>query len=634
MLKRLLVVALLLMFGISTVSAQFNKAQLDAISKLQYKVTMIGDALVGVRADGKSDNYGFSNIASLIKQTGSKGLTPDWNFTATFTPIGLGTIYDLCSNGSTVQIWQDPATPDNIHIAVVHAPLGDGTSFPTRRTKYFYSSDRGVTWTYVSDVPSGVKSGFPSVTGFTDGTALVVNHSADGAPGATVMQAYKDAFAGLGSFTRLTPPLNNGGGNIALEPIWPRALVLQTSSPVNKFLMVGSYSSTAPETDSTYYIFNTSYDATPGTWATPYTYLPADQAETYALGLGADGRIGIAFKNNDSKNPESYADVWFIESTNNGTSFSSPIKIFDANFGAGGDSLGLIRGIGITYAANSPKVVFETIKQSPDAASYFPGAPAKIRFWSPTLPGTDPNKSIVIADTTMIGWFPYVGVNDVMSSMSRPNIGVSANGNVLFATFNVPADFVGGSVDTTTFMDIYMTVSGNGGATWKTPVKVNPTTPVRDWRYTSISPKNDNNSTTYYANLVTLSGLIPGSYVNGSGNGESLEPYVFVRVAIPASEVSVNQLSTEVPSSFSLSQNYPNPFNPTTNIKFALSKAGMVTLKVYDMLGKEVSTLVNENLGVGTFEYKFDASNLTSGIYFYTIKANGFSETKKMMLIK
>ena len=92
--------------------------------------------------------------------------------------------------------------------------------------------------------------------------------------------------------------------------------------------------------------------------------------------------------------------------------------------------------------------------------------------------------------------------------------------------------------------------------------------------------------------------------------------------------------SNEVPSNFSLSQNYPNPFNPTTNIKFAVSKAGLVSLKVYDLSGKEITTLVNENMSVGTYEYKFNASNLSSGIYFYTLSANGFTETKKMMLIK
>jgi hypothetical protein len=85
---------------------------------------------------------------------------------------------------------------------------------------------------------------------------------------------------------------------------------------------------------------------------------------------------------------------------------------------------------------------------------------------------------------------------------------------------------------------------------------------------------------------------------------------------------------------YSLSQNFPNPFNPATKINFALPKSGLVTLKVYDMLGKEVSSLVNEVKNAGTYSVDFNAINLTSGIYFYKVNVNGFSEVRKMMLIK
>jgi photosystem II stability/assembly factor-like uncharacterized protein len=96
----------------------------------------------------------------------------------------------------------------------------------------------------------------------------------------------------------------------------------------------------------------------------------------------------------------------------------------------------------------------------------------------------------------------------------------------------------------------------------------------------------------------------------------------------------INSISNEVPATFSLSQNYPNPFNPTTKINFALPKSGLVTLKVYDVLGKEVATLVNEVKNAGTYNYEFDGSALTSGVYFYKLEGNGFSSVKKMMLVK
>lgn len=98
--------------------------------------------------------------------------------------------------------------------------------------------------------------------------------------------------------------------------------------------------------------------------------------------------------------------------------------------------------------------------------------------------------------------------------------------------------------------------------------------------------------------------------------------------------VSVNKISTEVPDKFSLSQNYPNPFNPTTTIKFQIKDTRFVTLKVYDMMGKEVATLVNEKLKTGIYESKFNGGNLTSEIYFYKLQAGNYIETKKMILIK
>jgi len=98
--------------------------------------------------------------------------------------------------------------------------------------------------------------------------------------------------------------------------------------------------------------------------------------------------------------------------------------------------------------------------------------------------------------------------------------------------------------------------------------------------------------------------------------------------------IGVNNISKIIPSAFELKQNYPNPFNPVTNIKFSVKETNLVTLKVYDILGKEVSALVNENLNPGEYEAKFDASLLTSGIYFYRLTAGDFTAAKKLILIK
>jgi hypothetical protein len=98
--------------------------------------------------------------------------------------------------------------------------------------------------------------------------------------------------------------------------------------------------------------------------------------------------------------------------------------------------------------------------------------------------------------------------------------------------------------------------------------------------------------------------------------------------------IGIQNINTETPSKYSLSQNYPNPFNPMTNVKFSIVKAGDVKIVVYDIQGREVQTLVNERLGAGTYEVRFDGSGLTSGVYFYKMVTDGFTETKRMLLIK
>jgi hypothetical protein len=94
------------------------------------------------------------------------------------------------------------------------------------------------------------------------------------------------------------------------------------------------------------------------------------------------------------------------------------------------------------------------------------------------------------------------------------------------------------------------------------------------------------------------------------------------------------QNQNQVAQEFSLSQNYPNPFNPTTNIHFSIPKDGNVSLKIYDMLGKEVETYSDGFMKAGTYNAEVDASSWASGIYFYTLKSDNFVETKKMTLIK
>jgi ligand-binding sensor domain-containing protein len=98
--------------------------------------------------------------------------------------------------------------------------------------------------------------------------------------------------------------------------------------------------------------------------------------------------------------------------------------------------------------------------------------------------------------------------------------------------------------------------------------------------------------------------------------------------------VSVKHTSIEIPTKFALVQNYPNPFNPSTIIRFELPKSSVVKLSVCDLLGREVSVLVNERRNTGVYEVKFDGSNLASGVYFCRLQAGDFVATKRLLLTK
>ncbi len=97
---------------------------------------------------------------------------------------------------------------------------------------------------------------------------------------------------------------------------------------------------------------------------------------------------------------------------------------------------------------------------------------------------------------------------------------------------------------------------------------------------------------------------------------------------------AVHELSREVPDGFALNQNYPNPFNPITTITFKIASEGFTTVKIFDVLGREVATLMSENLSAGSYSVQWDATDVQSGVYFYKLQSGNYSETKKLMLMK
>lgn len=119
----------------------------------------------------------------------------------------------------------------------------------------------------------------------------------------------------------------------------------------------------------------------------------------------------------------------------------------------------------------------------------------------------------------------------------------------------------------------------------------------------------------------------------GRGTGSTASSRIY-KVYITPNVVSVQNISNAVPQKYSLHQNYPNPFNPVTKIGFEIPKSGLVNINIYDITGKKISSLVNEHLNPGSYEAIWTAGNLSSGVYYYTIQVNDFTETRKMLLVK
>ncbi|MCX6162042.1 MAG: T9SS type A sorting domain-containing protein [Ignavibacteriae bacterium] len=147
--------------------------------------------------------------------------------------------------------------------------------------------------------------------------------------------------------------------------------------------------------------------------------------------------------------------------------------------------------------------------------------------------------------------------------------------------------------------------------------------------WTDVSPGSETRH--FYG--VCLNGPTIGTVVGEVGTGVGYEEGVMYKTYTNGM-VGVSQTGTTVPQKYLLNQNFPNPFNPTTKISFAMARSGPVMLTVFDMTGKEVATLVNTTLSAGNFEYEFDGSKLSSGVYFYRIITNDFVDTKKMSLLK
>lgn len=532
---------------------------------------------------------------------------------------GSSTFWDYQTNGASLRGFLKFG--DTLVVAFPTVDSTDPTGATTRVIYYTFSDDNGTTWSTPVPVQSlPLRSGYPDAHRYYAaglGTSCVISgrkYNSSGSRGGV----WADALLGLGSFNTMNVPEpgrdyfgaflgGNSYGGVYSAPDATNDSLFFIKYDVVANTMSGKTNLAAP---------------TNGILTNVRYRMASNQAGTHLTAIWWDNTAAA------------YA-LRYRTSADGGTTWA-PNQAFQIAFGLNGvingDTCSPWFGMDVDYkpGTNQWGAVWSTL--FPTATGQTGGYPqgCKILFASPTVNSGNPVEvagkinMTIISDTNQFNNRSELQVG--VTPVSHPSIAWSSDGSritVVFSAFQ-PGD----TLDGFTFNDIYVTYSDNGGTTWAPPANLT-NTPTWDELYPVLTPTG-NTVSQFHVKFQATRG--PGCQ-SFSDAAPVYRVYHVLKSFNPAN-IGVKEISGKVPVKFALGQNYPNPFNPVTNIKFDVANASFVTMKVYDITGKEVTTLVNEYLNPGIKEVTFDASKLSTGIYFYTLLADGFRETKKMMLIK
>ncbi|MCI0450616.1 MAG: T9SS type A sorting domain-containing protein [Chlorobi bacterium] len=332
-----------------------------------------------------------------------------------------------------------------------------------------------------------------------------------------------------------------------------------------------------------------------------------------SIGISPTGTVYVAWSSAIPTSPFTEDWVGFAKSTNGGINWSVTECAIDCN--------------GIRTSILSPWNIransFPTIDVDKTGGSRNGWIYIAITNKNLAPAGSDPD--IVFHRSTDGGntWSAGVRVNQDPINNGRnqffPALRVDEDGgvNIIYYDSRNFADSV----------DIYLSRSDNGGISWNDYR-------VTQSRFRPVPVSGAGGSGNMGDNIGLTSGngnLYPVWMANYTGI------FQVWSAIIDYTTIGIKRIGTEIPKEFELKQNYPNPFNPVTNIRFdvpIIEAHRNVSLQIYNVLGREVTTLINEQLNPGTYEIQWDASNYPSGVYLYQLKASEFSETRKMVVVK
>ncbi|NOS84407.1 MAG: T9SS type A sorting domain-containing protein [Ignavibacteria bacterium] len=531
---------------------------------------------------------------------------------------GLTGFYDYYTNGNNLhRIW---VSGDTVIVTVDQTDSANCQISTARRSFYQYTTDNGITWGSDAILVNADGSAYPNLHPMiVSGSRTAVLSGRQFVAGARRGYVGVDVILGAGSFTNTLTTTGGSLDNFA-EPISATELGCG-------WLGGGS-------ADTVYYAkFNVNTN-TYGPASPIFTGVPAN-GRTFTAANGNNG-VSLAYWNATAP-----TSLRVRSSTDGGTTFGAEVTAITEGLVVNGTAVAPWFNADMIYKPGTTNLymAFGTL----ETGNFGTTRGYKLMVWSPGINGGQPVRVAdylnypPMADTNV--WNERTrNIQVGMTAMSHAGLAFSNDGSRLFVVYSgMGLDTVNSSnysaEGSYNYNDIYVQYSDDQGATWTAPRNLT-NTPDADEIYPSISRVNNTNAA---ISITYALSECPGSTSFTNTTTPRCKVYQIYKKYNPETGgvIGIQNVSSEVPAGFSLQQNYPNPFNPNTKIRFSVPKSASVTVAVYDVTGKLVATLANnEFVTAGVKEINFNAANLASGIYFYTLKAGDFSQTKKMILVK
>ena len=468
-----------------------------------------------------------------------------------------------------------------------------GVTPALRRIGYSYSTDGGTTWSVSQLIPAlnanHPLASDPVVVSDTSGNFFVCTVSLT-TTGALDLLVFKSEDGGENFFDYY---FVQGGGANSEDKEWMICDLTKGSSPYKNNLYI---SWTRFGTPAGILLTKSTNDGV--NWSSPVQVSSGGGVQGSDPAIGPNGEVYVVWLGGNATNDI----VYFNKSTNGGTSFG-----IEANIAQGASPNITISSSGVTF---------------PSIDCDISGGPRNgylYTVWCDSRNG-DPDIFLISSSNGGTNWSAPLRVNDDAIGNGKlqcwPWISVNEQGNIAILYYDSR------NSTSTNIIEAWLARSTDGGQTF-----INEK--LSSVSFTATSPNSDVRFGDYI-NVDYSGNRIAAVWTDQRAGGINQEIYT----AVVDLSTGITPISTNTPDNYSLYQNYPNPFNPTTKIRFNLAKSSSVKIVIYDVMGREIQSLVNESLKPGTYETTFDGSKLNSGVYFYKLTSGDFTETKRMLLIK